>query len=366
MADAPADQLDITQQPVSDIQLNQLKVEWVKRDTIHPNNYNPNTMTWHDRQLLKQSLLEDGWTQPIVVLPDLTIVDGEQRWTTSGIELTPKDIQDVIDHLESRKAAGQPESESILKRLHMSKERLEAGIAAGLPPCIATITGGLVPITRLDLGDDAHKIISTIRHNRARGTHGIDSMAGLTQDLVQLGLDFDDLETRLGMTNEEIQRFIDMAKDAESMLEDLPEYGQAWEPVHMSAAMAEDPEFAANLQLSQDANKAIADHNKEMAERERKLEEEVKARVEAARAEGKNPTQDDKAKIRQELEKSSPRPPAPAAPVMEKIVFFVTKEEYALVVGVLGSQQAANLVKMSRWWATARAEGKVPEFSELE
>ena len=65
------------------MQLNQLKVEWVPRDTVKPNAYNPNKMTWDVRQLLLQSLLEDGWTQPIVTLMDGTIVDGEQRWTTS-------------------------------------------------------------------------------------------------------------------------------------------------------------------------------------------------------------------------------------------------------------------------------------------
>ena len=121
----------VTDQPVSDIQLNQLQVEWVDRDSVKPNKYNPNKMTWHDRMLLRQSLLEDGWTQPIVTLPDGTIVDGEQRWTTAGVELTPQDIQEVIDRMYQRAEEGAVLSESIVARLEESKRRLEAAIAEG-------------------------------------------------------------------------------------------------------------------------------------------------------------------------------------------------------------------------------------------
>lgn len=177
-------------------------------------------MSYHERLLLRQSLLEDGWTQPIVTLPDQTIVDGEQRWTTAGIPLTPKDIQDVLEKMEKRKTQGAPVSDSIILRLRESKKRLVAAIKAGLPGTIASITGGLVPITRLDLGDDAHKMISTIRHNRARGAHQIDSMTSITQDLVTLGLDFEDLETRLGMDDEEIQRFLQSAEGQLGQMKD--------------------------------------------------------------------------------------------------------------------------------------------------
>lgn len=192
--------------PVSDIQLAQLKIEWVSRDTIKPNTYNPNKMTWQDRMLLRSSLLEDGWTQPIVTLPDHTIVDGEQRWTTSGIETTPEDIQEIIDRMEKRKTQGAIVSESVLGRLYESKRRLVEAVAAGLPPCIASITGGLVPITTINLTDEAHRMISTIRHNRARGSHKLDSMSTILTDLQKLGLDIDDLEKRLGMDDEDLYR----------------------------------------------------------------------------------------------------------------------------------------------------------------
>src|SRR5215468_1499388 len=82
--------------PVDTLQLEQLKIEWVPRSSVRPNKWNPNRMTEHDRALLRQSILEDGWTQPIVTLPDGTIVDGEQRWTTSGGSIQSSDIAAII------------------------------------------------------------------------------------------------------------------------------------------------------------------------------------------------------------------------------------------------------------------------------
>ena len=57
------------------------KITWIDRDKLKPNNYNPNKVAPPELKLLKISILEDGWTQPIVVNPDYTIVDGFHRWT---------------------------------------------------------------------------------------------------------------------------------------------------------------------------------------------------------------------------------------------------------------------------------------------
>jgi len=61
-------------QPVSNVQ-------WIEREKLTANDYNPNIQTRIDRALLKISLLASGWTQPIVVREDMEIVDGFQRWT---------------------------------------------------------------------------------------------------------------------------------------------------------------------------------------------------------------------------------------------------------------------------------------------
>ena len=61
-------------------------LQWVDRNTIHANDYNPNKVSEENLKLLIQSILTNGWTLPIVVRPDGTIIDGFHRWTVSGRE----------------------------------------------------------------------------------------------------------------------------------------------------------------------------------------------------------------------------------------------------------------------------------------
>ena len=49
-------------------------LQWVDRDTLKPNNYNPNKVSKDNLQLLTQSILTNGWTLPLVVRPDHTIM----------------------------------------------------------------------------------------------------------------------------------------------------------------------------------------------------------------------------------------------------------------------------------------------------
>ena len=51
-------------------------LQWVDRKTVKPNDYNPNKVSKQNLELLKQSILTNGWTLPIVVRPDFTIIDG--------------------------------------------------------------------------------------------------------------------------------------------------------------------------------------------------------------------------------------------------------------------------------------------------
>lgn len=56
-------------------------LQWVDRDQLKPNDYNPNKVNRENLKLLVQSILTNGWTLPIVVRPDYTIIDGFHRWT---------------------------------------------------------------------------------------------------------------------------------------------------------------------------------------------------------------------------------------------------------------------------------------------
>ena len=61
-------------------------LRWVDRNLLKPNDYNPNKVSKENLKLLIQSILTNGWTLPIVVRPDMTIIDGFHRWTVAGME----------------------------------------------------------------------------------------------------------------------------------------------------------------------------------------------------------------------------------------------------------------------------------------
>lgn len=149
--------MSIEDQPVS-------TVKWVDRGMLRANNWNPNHVAPPEMELLHRSLVEDGWTQPIVVQDTgdgYEIVDGYHRWTASA------------------------------------------------DPEILTLTDGMVPVVVVAL-DDAHARMSTIRHNRARGTHAVLAMADIVATLArELDVSTGEIEERLGMESEEVNRLLD-------------------------------------------------------------------------------------------------------------------------------------------------------------
>jgi ParB-like chromosome segregation protein Spo0J len=149
----------VKDQPVS-------KVRWVPREKLIGNSWNPNHVAAPELELLITSLLEDKWTQPIVVLPleggKHTIVDGFHRWTVSGDERVSK------------------------------------------------LTGGMVPVVEVRL-DPVHRMMSTIRHNRARGVHAVLRMAEIVRGMVDDGVPEREIRRRLGMESEEVIRLVNRA-----------------------------------------------------------------------------------------------------------------------------------------------------------
>ena len=63
-----------------------LNVQLVPAEKVQGNDYNPNKVSEDNLKLLTQSILTNGWTLPIVVRPDYTIIDGFHRWTVAGRE----------------------------------------------------------------------------------------------------------------------------------------------------------------------------------------------------------------------------------------------------------------------------------------
>lgn len=139
-------------------------VTWRRRDELSANAWNPNRQAPPEHRLLKVSILESGWTQPIVARREangLEIVDGYHRWLVAA------------------------------------------------DPEIAALTGGLVPVVELLETDPAMARMSTIRHNRARGVHHVIRMADIVAELVDLGLTPEEIGRRLQMDEVEVDRLLD-------------------------------------------------------------------------------------------------------------------------------------------------------------
>lgn len=156
-------------------------IEWVDPKMLHANNYNPNHVFTPEMRLLKISILEDGWTQPIVARKDGEIIDGFHRWT-----LGSKDA-DII-----------------------------------------AVSGGKVPVVRIENTNEAKQMMSTIRHNRARGQHGILKMADIVRRLKDLGYDEQEIVVKLQMEDEEVERLISTKASPEN--KGMDSFGRGWVP----------------------------------------------------------------------------------------------------------------------------------------
>ena len=158
------------------------KVQWIDRDNLKPNNYNPNMVAPPELRLLKISILEDGWTQPIVVNADMTIVDGFHRWTVSA-------------------------DKKIYK-----------------------LTEGKVPVVVMEPKDDNHQMMSTIRHNRARGTHAVLKISDIVASLQKKGLSNEEIEDKLQMEDEEVIRLLNRKGLPTQVVDKGETLGNAWVP----------------------------------------------------------------------------------------------------------------------------------------
>lgn len=157
-------------------------LQWVDRERLRANDYNPNKVTEDNLKLLTQSILTNGWTLPIVVRPDYTIIDGFHRWTVAGREP------------------------------------------------LKTALKGKVPVVIVDhRGDDSADVYGTITHNRARGTHLLEPMKAIVKRLLDDGKTIKEISKELGMKPEEIFRLSGFTRDEflDLMTEGVTGYSKA-------------------------------------------------------------------------------------------------------------------------------------------
>lgn len=156
-------------------------LEWVDRSILLPNDYNPNKVSRQNLELLTTSILVNGFTVPIVIRPDHTIIDGFHRWTVSGPEWK---------YIPSIEGLDKSDKRTLYERL-----------------------GGKVPVVTVKQEDKSMYVYGTVTHNRARGTHLLEPMKAIVKRLLDEGKSIDEIGKQLGMKPEEIFRLSDFSKE---------------------------------------------------------------------------------------------------------------------------------------------------------
>lgn len=172
-------------------------------EKIKPNTYNPNKVAPPEMKLLYESVKADGYTMPIVCYYNKTtdtyiIVDGFHRYR---IMLEYPDIYE--------------------------REK------------------GMLPVSVIDKPLD-QRMASTIRHNRARGSHDVDLMSNIVKELHDLGRSDAWISKHLGMDRDEILRLKQITGLA-ALFKDV-KFGQAWRPAEDDEGEEEEAEEVLDLE----------------------------------------------------------------------------------------------------------------------
>lgn len=138
-------------------------VQWVPKEMVVANNYNPNTVASKELKLLYTSIKEDGYTQPIVTIWDeelgkYVIVDGFHR------NLILRKYSDIDQRCHSK-----------------------------LP----------IVVIKKDIDQ---RMASTVRHNRARGSHSVDGMTNIVFSMMKNGKSEKEICEKLGLEDREFEK----------------------------------------------------------------------------------------------------------------------------------------------------------------
>ena len=95
---------------------------------------------------------------------------------------------------------------------------------------------GMLPVSVIDK-PLSNRMASTIRHNRARGSHDVDLMSNIIKELHELGRSDNWISKYLGMDKDEILRLKQITGLA-ALFRDV-KFGQAWRPVEEVEEMME-------------------------------------------------------------------------------------------------------------------------------
>lgn len=160
-------------------------VRWIKSDLVNANDYNPNSVAPPEMKLLEHSITEDGYTQPIV------------SWSRDG-------VFEVVDGFHRHRVG--KESQTVRERVH------------GYLPAV---------VINSDREGKNDRMASTIRHNRARGEHKVESMSEIVVELKRRFWSDEKIAKELGMEPDEVLR-LQQVTGLSGLFADS-DFSEAWE-----------------------------------------------------------------------------------------------------------------------------------------
>ena len=248
--------------------LERLNVEYLSPSEISPNDYNPNRQSEHDFELLVRSMREDGFTQPIIVhRQSKQIVDGEHRWRAS-------------------------------QKLGYDS----------------------IPVVFVDMTPEQMRV-STLRHNRARGSEDIELAAQVLRDLQRLGA-LDHAQDSLMLDDVELNRLLNEIDAPDALAGEF--FEDAWvpddTPTHAQNSVGEGTGTTT-------LKGPVGDYDVAMSKSAVEAQREKERRIAAAKS----------AEERQMIQRDS-------AVVRVSLIF--TGDEAKVVKSVLGSTPAESLVAL--------------------
>jgi len=159
-------------------------VKAVPVEKIQANSYNPNRVAPPEMKLLEKSIWEDGYTQPVVCY-----------------YISETDTYEIVD--------GYHRYQVLLTSKRVNKRE-----------------NGLLPVVVIDK-DKENRMASTIRHNRARGSHDVELMTKIVGELVESGMSDIWIAKNIGMDADELLRLKQISGIA--ALFKNSEFGKSWE-----------------------------------------------------------------------------------------------------------------------------------------
>lgn len=156
-----------------------MNVVLVPMEQVQANNYNPNAVADNNMALLEESILQNGFCFPVVVIWDdeserYIIIDGFHRYTVMKDHLCAKQLPVVV-----------------------------------LPH------------------DMTKRMTATVQFNRARGVHQVELMGDLVKALAEQGVEDAEVAQKLGMELEEVYRLKQITGIAELFKNQI--YSKSWE-----------------------------------------------------------------------------------------------------------------------------------------